>query len=417
MGLPCRLTAAAATADRSVWATAKLVWSLESARVHMADRTSSRSRLLRVTALSRLPLALVRTTKMDGSSQSAQAGATDKENAKPTLRRRLGKLPGILLGAAGVFSVGAYDNLKGGVVEGVADWVRYHLFHPIHVLELSDPVPVIRDGVTLLPVGGREKPAHLDRIAFNPGIAGTNLIRNIEVTVYPGSYYVILERTSPDGNLVLGEQVVSIGKEPMVKLNTAASQWSTRTALTTVPQAPGVAPGRTTGTRWTAAVSDSEALASAGGQSAAILRAALGQLGVWKAGGEADRYAIGSYWQAAREAGGTPPMTEANPIYGLWGGAFLAWAVSQGGGMPPSGAAAFRSWQNWGTAVNPTSVQPGVIAVVETGQQQAPTPSGLMVGVFLHQRADCVEMVTGNIADRVVVTCVQGRVLGFRSAS
>jgi hypothetical protein len=327
------------------------------------------------------------------------------------LKQRLMKLPALLLGAAGVLALGVYDNLKGGVVEGIADWARYHLSSPIYVLEFTEPVTVDPKHLVLLPVGGTGQPAKLENVSMPPSPTRDGRTKYIEVTVYPGLYYIRLERTAGSGAQVLAQQVVRLGKpgEP-AKVDTSESQWATVTALT----APRTG-GKTEGTRWTLAPSDSEALAASDGRSAAILRAALSQLGIWEGGAEADKRAVAAYWNAAIAAGGTPAMKEGDPVYSLWGGAFLAWAVAQAGGKPPSAAASFKSWKDWGTRIEPSKTKPGMIVVVETGQRQAPTPSGLMVGVLLRQRADCVEMVTGNIADRVVVTCVHGQVSGFRS--
>lgn len=225
-----------------------------------------------------------------------------------------------------------------------------------------------------------------------------------------------LERTSPSGTIVLSEQPVFLGKtDGIAKINTAPSQWTSRTALTSLPPGSGAISDGASRTRWVSAPSDAEALAATEGRSAAILRAALGQLGVWDEGGDADRKAINAYWEAARAAGGLAP-SPSDSSWTLWGGAFLAWAVAQGGGSPPSNAAAFRSWRDWGVSKQPSEARPGMIVVVETGQRQAPAPSGLMVGIYLRRHADCVEIVTGNMADRVAVTCVRGKVLDFKSA-
>lgn len=330
----------------------------------------------------------------------------------PTLGQRLRKLPALLLGAAGVLALGVYDNLKGGVVEGIADWARYHLSSPIYILELTEPVAVSLDHLALVPVGGGGQPAKLQHVGMPPSPTHDGRSRYIEVTVYPGRYYIQLERATSSGTQVLAGQVVYLGKpEEPAKVDTSDSQWETDAALTTPSTG-----GKATGTRWTLAPSDSDAIVASDGHSAAVLRAALGQIGIWEGGGDADKRAIAAYWKAAVAAGGTPVMTESDPEYGLWGGAFLAWTVAQAGGTPPSSAAAFPSWLNWGTAIDPSNAKPGAMAIVETGQRQAPTRSGLMVGVLLRRRADCVEMVTGNFANRVVITCVHGRVLGFRSA-
>lgn len=359
------------------------------------------------------------TDRMDINPQPAAGAARADGAPKPGIRARLGKLPGLILGAAGVFAVGVYDNLKGGVVEAASDWVRYHWSGSVFVIELSEPVQIAADKVVLLPVGDRERALRPDRVSLVGGVAGTDLVRYIEVTVYPGQYFVTLERGTPEGTLRLSQQPISLSKpETFAKLNTAAAQWSSPALLTTLPQGTGGGPAlaAATGTRWTAAPSDTEALATApAGRAVATLRAALGQLGVWEEGGESDRKAIGAYWRAVAAVGGMSP-SPGDDVYGRWGGAFLAWAVAQGGGTPPMAAPAFRSWQSWGTAIEPSGAKPGHMVIVRTGQTTGPTPSGLMVGVYLRRRADCVEMVTGNMANRVAVTCVRGETLAFRSA-
>ncbi len=346
---------------------------------------------------------------LDHAGASGDGG---QASPRPTsqFKQWLIKLSTAALGAASVVALGVYDNLKGGFVQSTADWVRYQWSKPVYILALSEPVEIDADKLMLTPTGGNGIAATIDKVSLPTNAVRDGRSRYIEITIYPGQYYIQLQRKTAAGSQILASQVINLGKpgEP-VKVDTSSAQWATVEALTVSPTG-----GRTKGTRWTLATSDSEALSSTDGRAKVVLRAALSQLGVWEKGDAGDAKAIAAFWDAA--AGATPSPSTDSTIYGLWGGAFVAWAVAQGGATPPRGSAAFRSWENWGTAIAPDKAKPGLIAIVETGNRQAPTPSGLMVGIFLRTQPDCTEMVTGNLADRVAITCVQGRVLSYRSA-
>lgn len=188
--------------------------------------------------------------------------------------------------------------------------------------------------------------------------------------------------------------------------------WSTIEGLATVPSRGGPGIAALTGTRWVLAPTDRDALARTDGQDAAILQAALSQLGVWNRPSGGDQGTITSYWAVAARAGGVYLPPPDDPLFASFGGPFLAWAVAQGEAAPPAASSAYSSWRAWGREVQPSAARPGNIAIVEIGQG---TRSGLLVGILVRQRPGCVEMVTANIADRVVVTCAPGNIAGFRA--
>jgi hypothetical protein len=123
----------------------------------------------------------------------------------------------------------------------------------------------------------------------------------------------------------------------------------------------------------------------------------MGQVGVTDGGSEADRNAIGTYWETVH-----PPFL---PAGDPWGGAFLGWAMYKAGVEPPAQSASFLSWQTWGKSIPIDRGEPGMVGIFDfPGLRQA--PSKLLVGIILRRKPECTEVIVGNIANRVVITCV-----------
>jgi hypothetical protein len=87
-----------------------------------------------------------------------------------------------------------------------------------------------------------------------------------------------------------------------------------------------------------------------------------------------------------------------------WNATFVGWAVRQAGAEPPKAAPAAASWRLWGEEVNPASMTPGVVAVFGP---DAPATKISFAGIMLRRQPDCIEVVAGNVADRVVITCIK----------
>jgi hypothetical protein len=87
--------------------------------------------------------------------------------------------------------------------------------------------------------------------------------------------------------------------------------------------------------------------------------------------------------------------------------------VRQAGAEPPNGAASFLKWRDWGIDVPPSELGPGMVAVyrLDTAAGLPQSTSRLLVGVVLRRQPDCIETIIGNVADRVVITCVAANLL------
>jgi hypothetical protein len=161
-------------------------------------------------------------------------------------------------------------------------------------------------------------------------------------------------------------------------------------------------------TRWTAAEGDFAVLVTLDdpiGRS--VVANGLAEVGLYENGTDREKRRILSYWEAVG-----PPWTDQVSTDNVqkypWGGAFLAWTLKQAGAVPPIGAPAFKSWLTWGDEVTPSVVAPGMVAIfkLRDTSELSEAVSRLLVGLVLRSRPDCIEIIAGNIADRVVITCV-----------
>jgi hypothetical protein len=168
---------------------------------------------------------------------------------------------------------------------------------------------------------------------------------------------------------------------------------------------------RLSNTRWTATEQDFSLIGSIdSGVLRSTLANALIEVGVFEKGSEREKRQIVQYWGAA---GPEWSKTTVNDLSAPWGGAFLAWIVRQSGAQPPNSPASFFSWQKWGDDVPPILMTPGMIAVfkLDIASELPQARSRLLVGVFVRRQAGCIEIIAGNIADRVVITCVAENLL------
>jgi uncharacterized protein (TIGR02594 family) len=144
----------------------------------------------------------------------------------------------------------------------------------------------------------------------------------------------------------------------------------------------------------------------------------LAEVGLFENGSDREKHRILSYWEAAAPGWADHVSMDGVQSY-PWGGAFLGWILKQAGVEPPASAAAFKSWLDWGDEVMPGAIAPGMIAVfrLRDTSQVREAASGLLVGLVLRSRPDCIEIIAGNVADRVVVTCVAAdRLIAVRRA-
>jgi hypothetical protein len=176
-------------------------------------------------------------------------------------------------------------------------------------------------------------------------------------------------------------------------------------AVTSQPPATQSGASSLSGTRWSVAALDSAVMASIPDMALrSTMAAALAEVGVFEFGSAREKRRIVEYWAAA----GPEWASQIKDKHIPWGGAFMAWVVKQAGVAPPPGPASFTNWLGWEKEVKLDAIAPGMIAIfhLDNASDVRQAPSRLLVGVVLRQQADCVEIILGNISNRVVITCV-----------
>jgi hypothetical protein len=317
---------------------------------------------------------------------------------------------GIVLAAVSVLStivLGVVDQFTSRIIPSVATVIDNYFDPPFFLIIFSPPVASAElPSVSEITSQGSQQ------------VQVESVPPSVRVRAGAGSYMVRVSR-SADGvaqELVQVKRITANGE--VWQVDTGDRSWANAAALTgpdVTPQALGpqepaqaAPPTLLNGTRWTLAETDFAVL---GSQPDPLLRsalsAALSEVGTYESGSERERYRIAAYWQAA----GWEPWENGvvgNLIGQPWGGALLAWIYTQAGAQPPSGAAGFRSWLAWGDGIEPSAAMPGMLAIFDINRtKEAPEAvSRLLVGIVLRRQADCIEVVMGNIADRVVVSCV-----------
>jgi uncharacterized protein (TIGR02594 family) len=149
-------------------------------------------------------------------------------------------------------------------------------------------------------------------------------------------------------------------------------------------------------TRWSAAEPDFAVAATVQDPvMRSMLANALAEVGVFANGSEREKGRILSYWQ---------PFPGFDNLATLpWAGAFIGWVVKQAGAEPPTSAPRAAAWREWGEKVAPAGMAPGMVAVFAP---LAGSGSSGLVGIVLRRQPQCVEVVMGNVAKRVVISCV-----------
>jgi hypothetical protein len=223
--------------------------------------------------------------------------------------------------------------------------------------------------------------------------------RAAKIRINPGIYLLKLYKT---GSKYVLNVPMDLHKGTSIStVDASETRWALETETThfgggNIEQAPNLI-----STRWTTTQADWAVVASAGDSRLAnIVKLALGQVGVTSGGSEYDQKSINDYWKATN----LTPVQPQTP----WGGAFLNWVIKRADASPENESPSFRSWLNWGDYVQTDTAKPGMIAIFDF-PYLVQAPSQLLVGIFLRQRPECTEVVVGNIAKRVVITCVSIR--------
>jgi uncharacterized protein (TIGR02594 family) len=153
---------------------------------------------------------------------------------------------------------------------------------------------------------------------------------------------------------------------------------------------------RLAATRWSLTEPDFAVLASVQDPVLrSMLANALAEVATFEQGSDQEKRRILSYWTG---------IMNVTSVTMPWNATFVGWVARQAGAEPPNGAARAATWRTWGEDVNPANMTPGVVAVFAP---ETPTAGSGFVGIMLRRQADCIEVVAGNVADRVVITCVK----------
>jgi uncharacterized protein (TIGR02594 family) len=179
--------------------------------------------------------------------------------------------------------------------------------------------------------------------------------------------------------------------------------WRNPDALTADISAPSEAPPgqpatpvSLAGTRWKTTGDDFAVLATVSDNVArSMLGLSLLEVGVDEHGPAPDKARIKEYWQSV-------PSWKGNTDNIAWSGAFLSWVASSAGVVSPQ-SAAHMAWLNWGSSTDREHAKPGMVAIFK---RASGAPSNLVVGVILRVQPDCVEVIGGNFADHVSISCV-----------
>ncbi|MCF3643096.1 hypothetical protein LXM94_24350 [Rhizobium sp. TRM95111] len=289
------------------------------------------------------------------------------------------------------------DSFTGKIVPTVVQRVENYLDPSTVTLKFADKVAIADGGIYLRTATSEPEPE---------GTSTYTVVSSTDVVVHalPGSYILTVRRLNR-GRTETASDVVRFEKPgDEVKVEIAADDWLSEED----EQIPGVAADGTNGgsgnqvlrgTRWTTTSEDYAVLADIADRRLRLtLASALVEVGVEE---NADKGRLADYWKTVES---WPTSTDGVP----WGGVFLSWVVTSAGFEPPKAAPSFLAWQEWGRAVPPADAGPGMLAIFQRDGVPE-SRSRLMIGVILRVQPECIEIVGGNVADRVAITCIEGR--------
>ena len=289
-------------------------------------------------------------------------------------------------------SLGIIDQFTSKIIPSVAQRIENLFDPPRFIVTFSTPVDISAGpSVSALDSSGAV-PVKVNKISD----------RSFAALAGPGAYELRLQRKHEQ---VLQELVAtqSIEKSKQIWLvDSSERNWANAAELRSGPRsssAPGAEESRLSATRWSVTEQDFVVLAAVQDSVLrSILANALAEVGVFEKGTEREQRRILSYWAGIMNVSSTDMP---------WSGAFLGWAVKQAGAQPPRDSARVASWRQWDEEVPELGMSPGMVAVF---QPNTATRSGL-AGIVLRRQPSCIEVVMGNIVDRVVISCVRANML------
>jgi hypothetical protein len=295
---------------------------------------------------------------------------------------------------------GIVDQFTSRIIPSIAGRIEALIDPPKFFVRFNPPVN-LNDGLTISALSATAA------IAVNFNKVG----EGVAALAGPGAYELRLYR---DHN---GAQQELVGATTIERTNqtwlidASERNWANAAALRSggadAPSPPLRASGssRLSGTRWSATGQDYEVLASVPDPLLrSMLANALAEVGVFEDGTEWEKRRIIGYWKS---------MGANLSLKDPWGGAFIGWVVKQAGAQPPDGGINFLRWADWEIRVDTAKMRAGMVAIfrLDIDSEIPESRSRLLVGVVLRQQPTCIETILGNIADRVVISCVHADLL------
>ena len=300
--------------------------------------------------------------------------------------------------------LGVIDQFTSKIIPTIADYVHDLVRPPQFLISFTPPVDVSGGLSIILP------PAASSGISVKEVLTGTRVFM---ASAGPGTYLLRL-RGAGDKS---GKELVTIKKIEKSgetwQVDTADRNWANVAEITAgaVPanpasaERPAAASSRLSNTRWTVTEQDYAILLQIDNKvRRSLLSNALNEVGIFELGTDWEKQHLASYADAAEYSAGSQRFP--------WGGAFVAWVVKQAYVAPPVGAAGFKSWLHWSGKVGADALKSGMIAIFQLDNAELPESSSrLLVGPVVRRQPGCIEVILGNIANRVVITCVATELL------
>ena len=295
-----------------------------------------------------------------------------------------------VISVASTICLGVVDQFTSRVIPSIATRIDNFVDPPRFFVTFNTPLD-LASGVTLTALGAAD--------GAPPVPVRKTGERALAAQAGPGVYELRVQRTQ---NAVKHELVdtKAIDKSGQLwAVDASERNWANAAALRSgggggAAAAPAAASVALSATRWTLTEADGAAVASVQDPVLrSMLANALAEVGTFEQGTDQEQRRILSYWTG---------IMEVTSVTMPWSGAFIGWVARQAGAEPPRAAAVNANWRQWGENVEFDKVTPGMVAVF--------TPGGVgsgFVGIMLRRQGDCVEVVAGNVADRVVITCVK----------
>lgn len=323
------------------------------------------------------------------------------ESAEIVSSLKSGGLRATLIAVATALVFGVVDQFTSKIIPTTAAYIQNALFPPEFYVSFSPSTNVSAglDVSTIRDTGGK--------IAVKKRAAGEPVFT---AAAGPGSYILHLRGAGDKSGKVLVDQRQISKSGEIWSVNEADRNWVSEAALTgaveTAVNSPAAAPppvasgARLSNTRWTVTAQDYAVLTQIDNKvRRSLLANALGEVGIDENGTDWEKRHIQSYSQAANW-----PVT---PEHYPWGGAFTAWLLTQVYATPPTGSASYMAWRHWAEEKPSKAIEPGMIAIFRLDNSDVPQArSRLLAGPVVRRQSNCVEIIVGNITNRVVITCV-----------